>query len=162
MRTRKECDISCPFCESETVIRYGKRNNLQRYKCKACNHFFTSECKKISCSRASKRAISLLLNLLNNDFYNVDNLQEAINNASHDKTAVSKIYFNNEYREKTKNELRFACYNPKLLICVDDTAITFIQLPKAKYENNTRSIIINDQLSLKNKNRKPSCTPYLK
>lgn len=30
----------CKFCSSENVIKYGKQNGHQRYKCKKCNHVF--------------------------------------------------------------------------------------------------------------------------
>jgi len=33
--------FNCPHCESEDVIRHGKFNNRQRYKCKACNKTFS-------------------------------------------------------------------------------------------------------------------------
>lgn len=33
--------FNCPHCESEDVIRHGKFNNRQRYKCKNCNKSFS-------------------------------------------------------------------------------------------------------------------------
>ena len=35
-------DISCAYCKSCRIIRWGKRNDLQRYKCKNCNKTFNS------------------------------------------------------------------------------------------------------------------------
>ncbi|MCT4615347.1 MAG: IS1595 family transposase [Marinifilaceae bacterium] len=34
--------LICPFCGSKDAIRWGKRNDLQRYKCKNCNKTFNS------------------------------------------------------------------------------------------------------------------------
>ena len=35
-------DLFCPFCNSKNYIRWGKRNDMQRYKCKDCNKTFNS------------------------------------------------------------------------------------------------------------------------
>ena len=41
LETSKE-ELICPFCDSNNHIRWGKRNDLQRYKCKECNKTFNS------------------------------------------------------------------------------------------------------------------------
>ena len=39
--------ISCPFCQSENVIKYGKLQNMQRYLCHNCKtQFSTDYCQK--------------------------------------------------------------------------------------------------------------------
>ena len=35
-------EIKCPHCKSSHFIRWGKRNDLQRYKCKSCTKTFNS------------------------------------------------------------------------------------------------------------------------
>ena len=35
-------EICCAHCKSSEIIRWGKRNDLQRYKCKNCNKTFNS------------------------------------------------------------------------------------------------------------------------
>ncbi len=35
-------DVNCPHCDSNNFIRWGKRNDLQRYKCKSCKSTFNS------------------------------------------------------------------------------------------------------------------------
>lgn len=35
-------ELTCPHCNSNKFIRWGKRNDLQRYKCKTCNKTFNS------------------------------------------------------------------------------------------------------------------------
>lgn len=32
--------LSCPYCRNSRFIRFGKSNNIQRYKCKICNKTF--------------------------------------------------------------------------------------------------------------------------
>jgi transposase-like protein len=34
--------IKCPHCASKKLVRWGKRNDLQRYRCKACKKTFNS------------------------------------------------------------------------------------------------------------------------
>ena len=34
--------IVCPHCHSKQILRWGKRNDLQRYRCKECKHTFNS------------------------------------------------------------------------------------------------------------------------
>lgn len=36
-----DINSSCPYCESDSVIKYGNRDNIQVYKCKACLKKFT-------------------------------------------------------------------------------------------------------------------------
>ncbi len=35
-------EIECPHCKSRQILRWGKRNDLQRYKCKGCKKTFNS------------------------------------------------------------------------------------------------------------------------
>ncbi|MCT4616258.1 MAG: IS1595 family transposase [Marinifilaceae bacterium] len=37
-----ERDLICPFCKSINYIKWGKRNDMQRYLCKDCNKTFNS------------------------------------------------------------------------------------------------------------------------
>lgn len=39
--TRFNEGFECPHCASEHVVRFGKYNNRQRYRCKCCNKTFT-------------------------------------------------------------------------------------------------------------------------
>ncbi|MFU2074617.1 transposase-like zinc-binding domain-containing protein [Gallibacterium anatis] len=32
---------NCPFCHNASIQKYGKQNNLQRYKYPSCNKTFT-------------------------------------------------------------------------------------------------------------------------
>lgn len=36
----KTVTVNCPYCESESVIKYGKQNGKQLYKCKSCKKRF--------------------------------------------------------------------------------------------------------------------------
>lgn len=35
-------EVTCPHCTSKYLIRWGKRNDMQRYRCKNCNKTFNS------------------------------------------------------------------------------------------------------------------------
>ncbi|MCT4615189.1 MAG: hypothetical protein N4A49_09995 [Marinifilaceae bacterium] len=35
-------ELKCPFCNLSDFIRWGKRNDMQRYRCKACSKTFNS------------------------------------------------------------------------------------------------------------------------
>lgn len=39
--TRFNEGFECPHCASEHVVRFGKYNGRQRYRCKCCNKTFT-------------------------------------------------------------------------------------------------------------------------
>lgn len=41
MSIHAEQPSECPKCLSENVVKSGLINNKQRFKCKACNYFFT-------------------------------------------------------------------------------------------------------------------------
>ena len=45
VKTRRE---RCPYCGFLDVVKWGRRNNHQRYKCKSCNSTFTFRRKDIS------------------------------------------------------------------------------------------------------------------
>lgn len=34
-------EVNCPYCESEDVVKWGKRSGYQRFKCRGCNKTFT-------------------------------------------------------------------------------------------------------------------------
>ena len=38
--------VSCPYCGSRNVIKYGKRKGRQRYLCKMCGKQFTEHSLK--------------------------------------------------------------------------------------------------------------------
>ncbi|MCT4613505.1 MAG: IS1595 family transposase [Marinifilaceae bacterium] len=38
----EEFKLNCPFCKSKQFIKWGKRSDLQRYKCKSCCKTFNS------------------------------------------------------------------------------------------------------------------------
>jgi transposase-like protein len=35
-------ELKCPHCRASDIVRWGKRNDLRRYKCKKCNRTFNS------------------------------------------------------------------------------------------------------------------------
>ena len=34
-------NTSCPYCGCQTIKKYNKRNEIQRFKCQACNKIFS-------------------------------------------------------------------------------------------------------------------------
>lgn len=127
----------CPYCDSES-IKYGKRYEIQRYRCKNKHKqhvFYDPSFTKQTYQRNSKRILSLLLNLLDNDFFNEIDLEKALNPNDKYYKYAREIKFDTRYN-KNANITHFDinCYNPKLLICQDDKNITFIKIPPFEQE----------------------------
>ncbi|WP_372338519.1 transposase-like zinc-binding domain-containing protein [Neisseria dentiae] len=36
-------NTKCPFCHQNTLIKYGRKNSRQRYKCSACHKFLHTQ-----------------------------------------------------------------------------------------------------------------------
>ena len=51
----------CRKCESENNVKYGKMNNMQRYKCKNCGFQFTKEVSNGRSETERNKAIALYL-----------------------------------------------------------------------------------------------------
>jgi len=132
-KTDKKLYMNCPKCLHNTqVIKHGTRKGVQRYLCKRCNKTFNEPTHtKIKYERNVKRVLSLLLNLLENNFFNEKDLSNALQATDKTKELSVKVVFNNHFAEENKNKLtcQISCSNPKLLICQDEKDITFIQLP---------------------------------
>jgi len=180
----------CPICGCE-AIKYGKRNNMQRYRCKnkhTQHVFYDPTIEKQEYQRNSKRILSLLFNMLENNFFDENDLEKALKPTDKFYKSARKVYFNTKY-DKNKNIQNFEieCYNPKLLICQDRQSITFIKIPPYDFEkfrnqlkpenylnveedeeNNItkREIKIIDNFEKSNLNLKYSCNenlvPYIK
>lgn len=131
--------IVCPTCLKSThVIKYATRKGVQRYLCKNCNKTFNDPKKqKERYKRNTKRVLSLLLNLLENNFFCEEYLEKALQMTDKTQELSVKVQFNSHFAKEYKNCLTsiIGCKNPKLLICQDEKAITFIQLPS--FEKNS-------------------------
>lgn len=125
--------IVCPICLKSThVIKHGTRKGMQRYLCKNCNKTFNDpQMQKTKYERNTKRVLSLLLNLLENNFFGEEYLEKALQMTDKTQELSVKVQFNSHFAKEYKNCLTsiIGCQNPKLLICQDEKAITFIQLP---------------------------------
>ncbi len=140
----------CPQCDGR-AIKYGSRNNKQRYRCKSCKHtFYEPDTMDYKYTRNTKRILSLLFNILENDFFNANDLETALHPTEKYYKLARKVQFNTKCIEEQSNkkDIRISCYNAKLLICQDDKNITFIQIPAYNRQNspeNERKITIYDQ-----------------
>ena len=74
------------------MIIYGHRNNHQRYKCKKCNYIYEDIPLKIRKTQKSKRVLSLLYYMLEHDFNNESNLDEAIKPTEKFDILANKTY----------------------------------------------------------------------
>lgn len=45
---KEETSGSCPYCNSALIVKYGKRGELQKYRCKSCRHIFTPRSGTVS------------------------------------------------------------------------------------------------------------------
>ena len=66
----------CVFCNSKKVIKHGFQSGKQRYRCKDCKKVFCETSTGLSYSRSEKRLLSMLLNMLENDFYEQPGLSD--------------------------------------------------------------------------------------
>lgn len=161
----KNKDIKlCPNCgEDKAIIKYGIRNSNQRYKCKTCKSFFSEKTiENPRYDRSSKKALSFLLNLLENNFWGKDKLAEAIQSTDNYYKKAIKVKFDNHYaiENKDNSKIIMSCYKPKLLICQDENEITFIQIPSYN-KSEERTITIYDRKEL-HKDNKKFRKPFLK
>ncbi len=165
----------CPYCDSES-IKYGKRYEIQRYRCKNKHKqhvFYDPSFTKQTYQRNSKRILSLLLNMLDNDFFNENDLEKALNPNDKYYKYARETKFDTRYNKNVNiPQFDINCYNPKLLICQDDKNITFIKIPPFDHEkleisepeNNSRTIKIIDNRAYGNMSTigNKNIVPYVK
>lgn len=152
----------CIYCNSKKVIKHGFQSGKQRYRCKKCQKVFCETSVGTTYNRSEKRLLSMLLNMLENDFYGKADLQEVLNMSKKYRNGIGKIRFKTKavkYDNNKEKDLTLTCYNPKLLICSDDQNITFYQIPSGNLSDNAsindkskrqRQIKIIDNVELKN------------
>ena len=143
----KEKSVSiCPKCQKiDKVIKYGKRNNIQRYKCNRCKHVFPETKKRIKYSANEKTLLALLVSLINSEKGNLT--KTALKNVS---VILSQI---EDYRliekQPKKNDLIF-CYKPRILICDNDNGdIVVFRIPDKEKPTNQINIIDEDSNKIK-------------
>lgn len=128
------------------IIKFGKYKGVQRYLCKNCGHTFSDNSSDVFYKRNTRKVLALLLNMLENNFFEKRDLDEAIKLTDKYYEGIRKIRFITKYTDK-EGDFSIGCFNPKLLICEDDKNISFIQIPPAKFgeDKKTRNITIMDQ-----------------
>lgn len=129
--------MSCKYCHADEsyLIKFGKQKGLQRYRCKNCGKTFVVS-GNIKYERRTRSVVSLLLNLLKNDFFDKNKLDEAIAISTNFSENVKKIKFDTSYSTK-QGSFDINCFNPKLLICEDDKNITFIKISSGNLKPNS-------------------------
>lgn len=118
---KKETEIFCSSCSSTEIIKHGKKDGVQRYRCKSCNKTFIleSEKKRHWYSSKEKAFLSMLsdfidpINDKNRDFKSI------ISNLDEKKPNINNISLEQEF--VTGNKLQ--CFQPKILICKDGNNI---------------------------------------
>ena len=53
--------MTCKYCSSDQTIKKGKRNNIQRFRCKSCHKTFQSTYKNNACLEDTDDKITVLL-----------------------------------------------------------------------------------------------------
>ncbi len=145
----KSNDIKCIICGEDT-IKYGVRNGRQRYRCKSCHKtFYDPATRRQKYQHNTDRVLSLLFNLLENNFYEQGSFDEAIQLTEKYHEYAINAQYNAKYIKEFKNrkELDIGCYKAKLLVCQDEKNIIFIPIPSYEpRENNQykRTITIHD------------------
>ena len=71
--------MNCKYCHADKnyLIKFGKQKSLQRYRCKNCGKTFVVS-GNVKYERRTRSVVALLLNLLKNDFFDKNKLDEAI------------------------------------------------------------------------------------
>lgn len=151
--------LKCPRCNNNCVKKSGHTaKGKQRFYCKNCKKTFTN-LSRFKISKNAKLALGLLYNLLDSDFYNTESLQQALQKASSQETEFDLC--NVEYDGDKKlhkvhgSVLEYECYNPKLLICIENNKLKLYKIhPANKQTKNTqRSIWIKEILHKTDKDR---------
>ena len=129
--------MNCKYCHADKnyLIKFGKQKSLQRYRCKNCGKTFVVS-GNVKYERRTRSVVALLLNLLKNDFFDKNKLDEAIAISTDFNENVKKIRFDTSHRNKL-GDFNINCFNPKLLICEDDKNITFIKIPSGNLKPNS-------------------------
>ena len=117
----KETKIFCSSCSSTEIVKNGKKDGVKRYRCKSCNKTFIleSDKKRHWYTSKEKAFLSMLLDFIepindtNRDFRSI------INNLDEKKPNINNISLEQEF--VTGNKLQ--CFQPKILICKDNTDI---------------------------------------
>ena len=108
-----ETKTICPKCHSiKSVIKHGKRNGIQRYKCKSCKCVFPEKRKRAKYFASEKTLLALLLSLINSKKGNI--IKDSLKNVPDFLNKIENYNF--KERQSTNNNLIF-CSNPRLLIC---------------------------------------------
>lgn len=138
----KEESVSiCPKCEKiDKLIKYGKRNNIQRYKCKRCNYVFPEKRKRVKYLAKEKTLLALLVSLMNSEKGNL--AKTALKNVSDVLTQIENYQL--VEKQSTKNDLIF-CYNPRILVCDNGNGnIVIFRIPDREKSANQIKIIDDD------------------
>lgn len=140
-RKSSENNPTCidPNCGGLTV-KHDTRNGVKRYRCKKCGKVFKNPAEETyKYNRREKQIISVLLNMLEHDFWKETDLNKAfahaIKNTDRYYKYAKNIRFDTRNVKKIESKININCFQPKLIICQDEQNITFIQIPSFKYEN---------------------------
>lgn len=113
MKNSTETKSICPKCESiKDVIKHGKRNGIQRYKCKSCKCVFPEKRKRVKYLASEKTLLALLVSLMNSKRGSI--IKDSLKNVPDFINKIDNYDFIE--RQSTNNNLIF-CSNPRLLIC---------------------------------------------
>lgn len=142
----------CPHCGANNVKKNGfTPKNKQRFYCNRCKKTFTG-LSRLKISKEARQVLGILYNLLDNDFYDSESLQQALYDACLEKKElnINDVYYDGclDRHKEQGSHLRYTCYNPKLIVCVENNKLKLYKIYPAnkntKYKS--RNIVINEQL----------------
>jgi transposase-like protein len=144
--------LKCPRCNNNCVKKSGHTaKGKQRFYCKNCKKTFTN-LSRFKISKNAKLALGLLYNLLDSDFYNTESLQQALHNAILQKKEINlnDVYYDGCLKKHKEHgsHLSYKCYNPKLIVCVENNKLMLYKIHPANKEikHNYRTIVIHEIL----------------
>lgn len=145
-------NITCPHCNGTKIKKNGHTpNGKQRFYCRICGKSFTTSAK-FKISKKARLVLGVLYNLLDKDFYDSESLQQALQNACLQEKELNLDdvdYDGCLCNHKVQGSyLRYRCYNPKLILCVEDNKIKLYKIHPANKEtkNKFRNIVIQEKL----------------
>lgn len=84
--------MNCKFCESENIVKNGKRFDLPRYLCKSCNHKFHDTDSSLPRMRSNTKIIVTSLNLYYSGL-SMRKVAEQIENIFEEHLSQSTIHY---------------------------------------------------------------------
>ena len=136
-------------CVHSSFKRNGlTANGKQRYRCKICGKTFTAQ-STYKINKKARVALGILYNLLEADFYDAPTLQKALYKAclKEKELDLHEVDYDSciNKHKVHGSVLKYICYNPKLIVCIEDNKLKLYKIHPANKETKNKSRNIHIQ-----------------